>query len=99
MDVVDLRELVRVLGDVPLVVDNTFATPCLLRPLEHGAKLVFHSASKYLNGHGDVILGVVAGDRISINRVNRIGTLFGLNANPFGCWLASRGLRTLPLRI
>jgi len=99
MEVVDLPELVRVLGDVPLVVDNTFATPCLLRPLEHGAKLVFHSASKYLNGHGDVILGVVAGDRISINRVNRIGTLFGLNANPFGCWLASRGLRTLPLRI
>ena len=99
MEVVDLPALVDAMGDVPVVVDNTFATPCLFRPMEHGAKLVFHSASKYLNGHGDVMLGVVAGERAALTRVRRVASLYGLNANPFECWLASRGLRTLPLRI
>jgi cystathionine beta-lyase/cystathionine gamma-synthase len=99
MEVVDLPALVDAMGDVPVVVDNTFATPCLFRPMKHGAKLVFHSASKYLNGHGDVMLGVVAGERAAVTRVRRVASLYGLNANPFECWLASRGLRTLPLRI
>jgi O-succinylhomoserine sulfhydrylase len=99
MEVVDLSALVEAMGEVPVVVDNTFATPCLFRPMEHGAKLVFHSASKYLNGHGDVMLGVVAGERAAVTKVRRIASLFGLNANPFECWLASRGLRTLPLRV
>ncbi|MDA1164131.1 MAG: PLP-dependent aspartate aminotransferase family protein [Planctomycetota bacterium] len=99
LEVVDLQALVNAMGEVPVVVDNTFATPCLFRPMEHGAKLVFHSASKYLNGHGDVMLGVVAGERAAVTRVRRIASLFGLNANPFECWLASRGLRTLPLRV
>lgn len=99
MEVVDLPAVVETMGEIPVVVDNTFATPCLFRPMEHGAKLVFHSASKYLNGHGDVMLGVVAGERSAVTRVRRIASLFGLNANPFECWLASRGLRTLPLRI
>lgn len=99
MEIADLPALVEAMGDVPVVVDNTFATPCLFRPMNHGAKLVFHSASKYLNGHGDVMLGVVAGDRAAVTRVRRIASLYGLNANPFECWLASRGLRTLPLRV
>lgn len=99
MEVVDLPALVDAMGEIPVVVDNTFATPCLFRPLDHGARLVFHSASKYLNGHGDVMLGVVAGDRTSVTKVRRITSLFGMNANPFECWLASRGLRTLPLRV
>lgn len=99
MEIVDLPVLVNALGEIPVAVDNTFATPCLFRPIDHGAKLVFHSASKYLNGHGDVMLGVVAGDQTSITKVRRVATVFGLNANPFECWLASRGLRTLPLRI
>src|SRR5204863_6984180 len=63
MEVADLPAIVDALGSVPLLVDSTFATPCLLRPMEHGAKLVFHSAPKYLNGHGDVMLGVVVGTR------------------------------------
>ena len=99
MEVVHLPAIVDAMSDVPVVVDNTFATPCLFRPMEHGAKLVFHSASKYLNGHGDVMLGVVVGERAAVTRVRRIASLFGLNANPFECWLASRGLRTLPLRV
>jgi cystathionine beta-lyase/cystathionine gamma-synthase len=99
MEVADLPAIVAACGSVPLLVDSTFATPCLLRPLAHGAKLVFHSASKYLNGHGDVMLGVVAGPRDVIRRVRGLAALYGVNSNPFECWLASRGLRTLPLRV
>ena len=99
MEVADLPAIAAALGEVPLLVDSTFATPCLLRPLEHGARLVFHSASKYLNGHGDVMLGVVVGKRDVIRRVRGMAALYGVNSNPFECWLASRGLRTLPIRI
>lgn len=99
MEVVDLPALTAALGEVPVVVDNTFATPCLLRPIEHGATLVFHSASKYLNGHGDVMLGVVAGTSPAMTKVRRVAALYGFNAQPFESWLASRGLRTLPLRM
>jgi cystathionine beta-lyase/cystathionine gamma-synthase len=99
MEVADLPAIVAELGEVPLLVDSTFATPCLARPLEHGARLVFHSASKYLNGHGDVMLGVIVGKRDVVRRVRGLAALYGVNSNPFECWLASRGLRTLPLRI
>jgi cystathionine beta-lyase/cystathionine gamma-synthase len=99
MEVADLPAIVAACGSVPLLVDSTFATPCLLKPLAMGARLVFHSASKYLNGHGDVMLGVVAGPADVIRRVRGLAALYGLNSNPFECWLASRGLRTLPLRI
>ena len=99
MEVVDLPAIAAALGEVPLLVDSTFATPCLLRPIEHGARLVFHSASKYLNGHGDVMLGVIVGKREAVRRVKGLAALYGVNSNPFECWLASRGLRTLPLRI
>jgi cystathionine beta-lyase/cystathionine gamma-synthase len=99
MEVADIAAIVAALGDVPLLVDSTFATPCLARPIEHGAGLVFHSASKYLNGHGDVMLGVVVGKRDVIRRVRGLASLYGVNSNPFECWLASRGLRTLPLRV
>ena len=99
MEVADLPAIVAALGNVPLLVDSTFATPSLCRPIAHGAKLVFHSASKYLNGHGDVMLGVVVGRRETIRKVRGLAALYGVNSNPFECWLASRGLRTLPLRI
>ena len=63
LEVVDPALLADVLGEIPLIVDSTFTTPELIRPTEHGASLVIHSASKYLNGHGDVMLGVAAGKR------------------------------------
>lgn len=99
LEVADVPAIAESLGEIPLLVDSTFSTPCLLRPLEHGAALVFHSASKYLNGHGDVMLGVVAGRQSVIRRCRELASLFGVNSNPFECWLASRGLRTLPLRM
>ena len=99
VEVADIPSIAAALGNVPLLVDNTFATPCLLRPLELGACFAFHSASKYLNGHGDVMLGVMVGERLAIRRMRALTSLLGLNSNPFECWLASRGMRTLPLRI
>jgi cystathionine beta-lyase/cystathionine gamma-synthase len=99
LEVADLPALAEAVGNVPLLVDNTFGTPCLIRPVELGAKFVWHSASKYLNGHGDVMLGVVVGPSDQTRRIRGLSSLYGLNANPFECWLGSRGLRTLPLRM
>lgn len=99
LEVADLPRLVQSLGEVPLLVDSTFGTPCLIRPVEHGATLVWHSVSKYLNGHGDVMAGVIAGPHALIRKIRAMSSLYGVNANPFESWLASRGLRTLPLRM
>jgi len=85
--------------DVPFLVDNTFATPLLCRPLELGATLVMHSATKYLGGHSDLIAGVIVGDAktmgVARSRVSRTGTPL----DPFDSWLALRGLRTLEVRM
>jgi methionine-gamma-lyase len=83
---------------VPLVVDATFATPLGQRPIERGAVLSIHSATKYLGGHGDLLLGVVSGPKSEIQKVRRLRKLQGGNADPFASWLALRGLRTLALR-
>ncbi len=99
LEVADLPRLVATLGSVPLLVDSTFGTPCLIRPIEHGATLVWHSVSKYLNGHGDVMAGVVVGPHGLLRKIRAMSSLYGVNANPFESWLASRGLRTLPLRM
>lgn len=99
LEVVDIPAVAEALGDVPLLVDSTFSTPCLMQPIELGATLVMHSASKYLNGHGDVTMGVVVGPEDRINAAIETASVFGNHASPFECWLASRGLRTLPLRM
>uniref|UniRef100_A0A7C4QQJ3 Aminotransferase class I/II-fold pyridoxal phosphate-dependent enzyme n=1 Tax=Schlesneria paludicola TaxID=360056 RepID=A0A7C4QQJ3_9PLAN len=99
VEVTDIPAVAEAVRGVPLLVDNTFATPCLLRPLEHGAQLVWHSASKYLNGHGDVMLGVIVGERGLVRRIRQLTALAGTNTNPLEAWLGSRGLRTLPLRM
>ncbi len=99
VEVADIPAVVQALGSVPLLVDNTFATPSLLRPIEHGAQLVWHSASKYLNGHGDVMLGVMVGASPLMRKIRGALSLYGMNSNPMESWLGSRGLRTLPLRM
>ncbi len=99
LEVADIQALAASLGSIPLVVDATFSTPELIRPLSLGASIVFHSASKYLNGHGDLMLGVAAGSTILMKRLTETASLFGQNANPFESWLCQRGLRTLPLRM
>jgi cystathionine gamma-synthase len=99
--VADLEAICRLAAEsgVPVLVDNTFATPILCRPLELGATLSVHSATKYIGGHSDLTAGVTVGPRDAIRaaatRASRLGTTLG----PFEAWLAVRGLRTLPLRI
>ena len=99
LEVADIPALAKIAGEVPLIVDSTFTTSELIRPLEHGAAIVMHSASKYLNGHGDVLLGVAVGGSEHIQKIRETASVFGQNANPFECWMTQRGLRTLPLRM
>ena len=83
-----------------LVVDNTFSTPALTRPLEYGADLVLHSVTKYLAGHSDVTAGaVVARTPDDAARLRQIGVVFGLTLSPMESWLSVRGLKTLRLRV
>src|SRR5207245_963121 len=82
-----------------LIVDSTFASPVNFRPLEHGADLVIHSATKYLNGHTDVIAGVVAGTDQVVEEVRRLMQVWGQAIDPFAAWLIDRGLRTLVVRV
>ena len=82
-----------------LLVDSTFASPALLRPIEHGATAVHHSATKYLSGHGDVTAGVLVGSRELIDAARAQAVRIGLNLGPFDAWLTLRGVRTLALRM
>jgi cystathionine beta-lyase/cystathionine gamma-synthase len=86
--------------DALLIVDNTFATPVFQRPLELGAHIVWHSTTKYLNGHSDMIGGVavVLEDDLA-SRLQFIQNAAGAVPGPFDCWLALRGTKTLPLRM
>ncbi|MGD1977693.1 MAG: PLP-dependent aspartate aminotransferase family protein [Gammaproteobacteria bacterium] len=102
LKLVDLEATARILAgrDLLLVVDNTFATPWSQRPLEYGAHIVLHSATKYLNGHSDMVGGVaVVGDEALAGRMaflqNSVGSVLG----PFDSFLALRGLKTLALRM
>ncbi len=83
-----------------LVVDNTFATPVLYRPLEHGADLVMESLTKMIGGHSDVTLGALCGNDVDLlPALTAIVSTWGLAANPFDCWVCERGLGTLSLRM
>jgi cystathionine gamma-synthase len=84
---------------VPVVVDNTFASPYLCNPLALGADLVIHSLTKYIGGHSDLIGGVVVGSHDRLAAAREIVVNTGGNANPFEAFLATRGLRTLALRM
>jgi methionine-gamma-lyase len=97
-DVDGLAALCRSKG-IPLLVDATFATPLLQRPVERGATLSIHSATKYLGGHGDALCGVVAGASIELAKVARLRTIHGASPDPFAAWLVLRGLRTLGVRL
>jgi methionine-gamma-lyase len=85
---------------VPLVVDNTFAGPYLQRPLEQGAEIVLHSMTKSLNGHADVVAGVVVARRPGLLSACRdAARIYGLTMDPHQAWLVLRGIRTLGMRI
>ena len=84
---------------VPLLVDATFATPVNFRPLEHGADLVIHSATKYLSGHSDVTAGTVAGRGDLVAAVQERLKSFGAVLDPHATWLLERGIKTLAVRV
>jgi methionine-gamma-lyase len=86
-------------GGARLVIDNTFATPINTKPIGLGAHTVFHSATKYLGGHSDVVAGVIATDREGIARAWDHLRVHGAVLGPFEAWLVTRGIRTLPLRM
>jgi len=95
----DLGAIAATKGDGIFVVDNTFASPALCRPLERGADLVCESATKYLNGHHDVAAGIVAGPRDLVERARRHRYETGGGLDPFAAFLLRRGLKTLALRM
>jgi cystathionine beta-lyase/cystathionine gamma-synthase len=84
---------------IALVVDSTFASPVNFRPIEHGVDVVIHSATKYLNGHHDILAGVVCGNEPLIDEVRRKMLVWGQAPDPFACWLLERGLKTLDVRV
>jgi methionine-gamma-lyase len=87
-------------GGVPLVVDNTFASPHLQRPIEHGADIVLHSMTKSLNGHSDVVAGiVVAREPKHLVALTDVARSFGLTMDPHQAWLVLRGIRSLGMRV
>ncbi|MCH5674540.1 trans-sulfuration enzyme family protein [Streptomyces gilvus] len=96
---VDLRAVAHACGSVPLLADNTFATPVLQRPAGQGARLVLHSATKYLGGHGDVMAGVVACDEEFAGRLRQIRFATGGILHPLAGYLLLRGLATLTVRV
>jgi len=97
-DVPALAEMARAAG-ANLIVDSTFATPYLFRPLAYGADYAVHSATKYLAGHGDVMAGVVACSAERARDLRERQKLLGANLGPQQAWLALRGIKTLPLRM
>ena len=103
LDLADIEVIAAIAHDhgALLVVDNTFCTPYLQRPLDLGADLVVHSATKYLNGHGDVIAGFVVGPAETVRRIREVGLkdLTGSVLGPFEAFLILRGMKTLSYRM
>jgi methionine-gamma-lyase len=99
LELVDIAGVARQADGVPVVVDNTFATPLLQNPLALGAAMSLHSATKYLGGHGDVIGGVIACSEERAEALRRVRAITGGLLHPLGAYLLHRGLATLPVRM
>jgi cystathionine beta-lyase/cystathionine gamma-synthase len=99
--VLDLRPVSYLTQEIglALVVDSTFASPINFRPLEHGADVVIHSTTKFLNGHHDILGGAVLGTTPYIEEVRQKMTIWGQAPDPFACWMLERGLKTLDVRV
>ncbi len=99
LGLVDIEEVVEAANGVPVLVDNTFATPILQNPSRHGAALTMHSATKFLGGHGDVVAGAVACDAAWAARLRQVRILTGALLHPMAAYLLHRSLPTLPFRV
>jgi methionine-gamma-lyase len=102
LDIIDIKmwNSVERKEKLPLIVDNTFATPYLQNPLSLGADIVIHSATKYLSGHSDALGGIIIGSENMINRIREEYIFhYGPVISPFNAWLILRGIKTLALRV
>lgn len=99
LDLVDLQAVVAAAGDVPVMVDNTFATPVLQNPADHGVALVLHSLTKAIGGHGDLLGGAVACSSEWAVRLRQVRAVTGGLLAPQVAYTAHRGLQTLPVRV
>jgi cystathionine gamma-synthase/methionine-gamma-lyase len=93
-----IAEMAKAAG-AAFVVDNTFATPVMIRPLELGANIVVHSSTKYLAGHGDTMGGLVVADEQHIAAIRNLARIYGPVLGPFESYLTMRGIKTFPLRV
>jgi len=101
LKLVDIRKVASVAHQhgIMVVVDNTFMSPYVQNPLDHGADIVVHSVTKYINGHSDVVMGAAAFNSPDLlERLSFLQNAIGAVPSPFDCWLAHRGLKTLHLR-
>ena len=98
LDLSTLQMIARSEG-IALVTDSTLASPVNMRPIEHGVDVVIHSATKYLNGHHDILAGAVMGSASFIDEVKQKMIVFGQAPDPFACWLLERGLKTIEVRV
>lgn len=98
---VDLRKAAEFAREwaIPAIVDNTFASPVLQKPISMGFHLVVHSATKYLSGHSDVLAGAVAGNRVLVSKIRDLMINLGGSLDPEGAYLLTRGLKTLGVRV
>lgn len=94
-----ITNIVNQAAEVPVLIDNTFATPVLQNPLDHGASLALHSATKYLGGHGDAIGGVIACSELRAEQLRPVRAITGAVLHPLAAYLLHRGLVTLPIRV
>ncbi len=102
LDIVDIALMAQIAHDngLLLAVDNTFATPYYQRPLNLGADIVVHSATKYIGGHGDAVAGILVGSKEFIQKARmEVNRDIGACISPFNAWLLLRGLKTLPIRM
>jgi methionine-gamma-lyase len=101
MDVPDIAEITKEAHESGLLflIDNTFATPCVAKPITLGADAALYSATKYLGGHADITAGAIVGSASVISAVKRLQVLLGATLGPSDCWLLARSLRTLDLRM
>lgn len=101
LDIVDIRTCVQIARKhgIIVVVDNTFATPALQTPVDFGADVIVHSATKYIGGHGDTVAGILVGKKALMDEVRHAMVLIGPCISPFNSWLLLRGLKTLAVRM
>lgn len=99
LQLLDLDDICAQAGEIPVLVDNTFATPILQQPMSQGAALVLHSATKFIGGHGDAMAGVVATGPEWAASLRRVRAVTGGVLHPLAAYLLHRGLQTLPIRV